>query len=48
MKYKKAITALALAALLLAGCAAPQAVQAPAPQQTAKAAGRVLSCRLNC
>ena len=38
MKYKKAITALALAALLLAGCAAPQAVQAPAPQQTAKAA----------
>ena len=27
-----------LAALLLAGCAAPQAVQAPAPQQTAKAA----------
>ena len=38
MKYKKAITALALAALLLAGCAAPQAVQVPAPQQTAKAA----------
>lgn len=38
MKYKKAITALALAALLLAGCAAPQAVQAPAPQQKAKAA----------
>ena len=28
----------ALAALLLAGCAAPQAVQAPTPQQTAKAA----------
>ena len=38
MKYKKAITVLALTALLLAGCAAPQAVQAPAPQQTAKAA----------
>lgn len=38
MKYKKGITALALAALLLAGCAATQAVQAPAPQQTAKAA----------
>ena len=37
-EVQKAITALALAALLLAGCAAPQAVQAPAPQQTAKAA----------
>ncbi len=43
MKYKKTIPALALAALLLAGCAAPQAEQATAqqteaPQQTAEAA----------
>ena len=43
MKYQKTIPALALAALLLAGCAAPQAQQATAqqtaaPQQTAEAA----------